>query len=122
MDLVSSLCRLLHNFLTGERMKPLTRGEMEALLNLTGNILDQPSRSSALLSVTIALLGKVLPLSFTDLVIGLTLVLTRNSPHALREIVPTRSSEHANRDSGFVYFVLPSCLYGPTLSLVVSKS
>ncbi|VDD79194.1 unnamed protein product [Mesocestoides corti] len=66
--LVGSLCRLLHNFLTGEQQVPLARCEMEALLNLVGSILDQPSRSSALISVSIALLGKFMPLCAADLV------------------------------------------------------
>ena len=46
----------------------LSRKEMEALLTLVGDILDTPSRSSALISVSIALLGRFMPLCATDLV------------------------------------------------------
>ncbi|VDM32731.1 unnamed protein product [Hydatigera taeniaeformis] len=66
--LVGSLCRLLHNFLSGELHIKLSRTEMEALLTLVGDILDTPSHSSALISVSIALLGRFMPLCTADLV------------------------------------------------------
>ncbi|VDK35591.1 unnamed protein product [Taenia asiatica] len=66
--LVGSLCRLLHNFLSGELQMKLSRPEMEALLTLVGDILDTPSHSSALTSVSIALLGRFMPLCTADLV------------------------------------------------------
>lgn len=66
--LVGSLCRLLHNFLSGELQMKLSRPEMEALLTLVGDILDTPSHSSALISVSIALLGRFMPLCTADLV------------------------------------------------------
>ncbi|KAL5107574.1 Tetratricopeptide repeat protein 12 [Taenia crassiceps] len=66
--LVGSLCRLLHNFLSGELQMKLSRPEMEALLTLVGDILDTPSHSSALISVSIALLGRFMPLCAADLV------------------------------------------------------
>lgn len=65
--LVGSLCRLLHNFLAGEVQVELSRKEMEVLLTLVGDILDTPSRSSALISVSIALLGRFMPLCTADL-------------------------------------------------------
>lgn len=43
-------------------MKP-TMTELDALLNGTGLILDQPSRGAPLLSVVIALLGKIIPIA-----------------------------------------------------------
>ncbi|CDS37631.1 tetratricopeptide repeat protein 12 [Echinococcus multilocularis] len=66
--LVGSLCRLLHNFLSGELRMKLSQQEMEALLTLVGDILDTPSHSSPLISVSIALLGRFMPLCTADLV------------------------------------------------------
>ncbi|KAM7541954.1 hypothetical protein Aperf_G00000012908 [Anoplocephala perfoliata] len=65
--LVGSLCRLLHNFLSGDSRPALQKTEMEALLNLVGEILDT-SRCSNLVSVSIALLGRFMPYCTEELV------------------------------------------------------
>ncbi|VUZ38740.1 unnamed protein product [Hymenolepis diminuta] len=65
--LVGSICRLIHNFLSGDSRPVLQREEMEALLNLVGEILDAPNCSN-LVSVSIALLGRFLPYCREELV------------------------------------------------------
>nr|VZI30572.1 unnamed protein product [Spirometra erinaceieuropaei] len=60
--LVGSLCRTLHNCLTGENAAVPTQPELEALLSGVGIVLDQPSRGPVILAVVIVLLGKIMPL------------------------------------------------------------
>ncbi|VDO03558.1 unnamed protein product [Rodentolepis nana] len=65
--LVGSICRLIHNFLSGDSRPVLQKQEMEALLNLVGEVLDTPNCSN-LVSVSIALLGRFLPYCTEELV------------------------------------------------------
>uniref|UniRef100_A0A0X3PIT2 Uncharacterized protein n=2 Tax=Schistocephalus solidus TaxID=70667 RepID=A0A0X3PIT2_SCHSO len=60
--LVGSLCRTLHNCLTGENAAVPSQPELEALLLGVGIVLDQPSRGPIILAVVIVLLGKIMPL------------------------------------------------------------
>nr|CDS29235.2 tetratricopeptide repeat protein 12 [Hymenolepis microstoma] len=65
--LVGSICRLIHNFLSGDSKPVLQKREMKALLNLVGEILDTLNCSN-LVSVSIALLGRFLPYCYEELV------------------------------------------------------